>query len=348
MSENKARELLWPKDARILLRFVFLDVGQGSSTIVLIRSGDTWKAILVDINLDAANEGIDVPALMTDLLNGDDLAVFVNTHPHSDHLRGITELSDKVTIKEVWHSGHKPGKKHDDAYKDLCDVVKKVKDEGGKEVKLLGSREEMVIFDARYFVLAPAEYVCDEIADEDQEARARRIHKQCAVLRFGDGENWGLLPGDADRDAFEKHITEYHKDRLHSIVLAAAHHGSRTFFHYEETDEPYLDGLDAIDPEHVVISAPRQGESDHDHPHDDAVKLYEDKVGRENVLHTGAKRHSFIFDILDDGSCSEVGSDAAELRHAYPLDDGGGDKGRGSGFRERNHETKIKPARYAR
>lgn len=313
MSGNKARDLLWPADTRILVRFVFLNVGQGASTLVLVRNGDTWKVLLVDVNLDRENEGIDVPALVSDLLNGDDLEVFVNTHPHSDHLRGITELSDKVAINEVWHSGHKPGKKHDEAYRGLCTVIEKVKKNGGSEVKLLGSREEKAIFDARYYVLAPAEYICDDIEDEDPEARARRIHEQCAVLRFGTGERWGLLPGDADRAAFEKRITEYHKERLPSVVLAASHHGSRSFFKDEEDDEPYQDGLDAIDPDYVVISAPRQSESKHDHPHDDAVELYKSKAGRENVFHTGAERNSYIFDLLDDGSHSEMASDGGEL-----------------------------------
>lgn len=346
MSENKARELLWPTDTRILLRFVFLNVGQGSSTIVLVRSGETYKTILVDINLDSENEGIDVPALIADLLDGDSLEVFVNTHPHSDHLKGITGLSDKVPINQVWHSGHKPGKKHDGAYKDLCDVVEKVKKDGGSEVKLLGSREELSIFDARYYILAPAEYVCDDIEDEDLDTRSRRIHEQCAVLRFGIGENWGLLPGDADRDAFEKRITEYHKDRLPSVALAASHHGSRSFFKEEEDDDPYRDGLDAIDPTYVILSAPRQGESKHDHPHDDAIELYEDKAGRDNVFHTGAERNSYIFDVLDDGTHSEMNTDDAELRLAYPLGDGDGDKGKGIGFTERKRETKISPGRY--
>ncbi len=347
MSENKARDLLWPTDTGILVRFVFLNVGQGSSTIVLVRSADTYKVILVDINLDSENEGIDVPALIADLLDGDSLEVFVNTHPHMDHLRGISELAQKVEINEVWHSGHKPGKKHGDAYKDLCNLIEKVTKDGGREVKLLGSRDQNSIFDAHYYVLAPAEYVCDEIEGEDPEARSRRIHEQCAVLRFGLGDNWGLLPGDADRDAFEKRITDYHKDRLSSVVLAAAHHGSRTFFRYEETDNPYLKGLDTIAPKHVVISAPRQDESKHNHPHDDAVKFYEDKVGSENVYHTGSERHSYTFDIRDDGTESDIISDDGELRCAYPLGDGCGDKGGGHRFTERKAETKIRGGRYA-
>jgi competence protein ComEC len=344
---STARDLLWPTDPNILVRFVFLYVGQGSSTIVLVRDNDSYRAILIDTNLDSENGGVNVPELISDLLDGKNLDIFVNTHPHDDHLRGIIELEDKVGIKEIWHSGHKPGKKHDDAYKALEKVIKKVKDMGGNEVKLKGSREEKRIAEAAYYILAPAEYVCDDIEDEDPDTRYRRIHEQCAVLKFGTTDTWGMLPGDADRDAFEKHITEYHKERLASILLAASHHGSRTFFRYDEKDDPYLDALNEIDPSHLIISAPKQSESKWDHPHDDAVKIYKDNIGEKNVHHTGAERHCYIFDIFENGKSSEVEHDNGELAKTYRIngDNGGGDKG--MAFTERKEKTFIKGSRYA-
>jgi competence protein ComEC len=342
---SKARELAWPTDLGILVRFVFLYVGQGSSTIVLARDGGSYRSLLVDINLDEDSGGVDVPRLVFDLLDGQRLDVFVNTHPHDDHLRGILELADKVEIGEVWHSGHRPGKKYDGAYKDLQAVIEKVG--RGRGRKLEGSRAQQTIGEAAYYVLAPAEYVVDEIADEDQGARYRRIHEQCAVLKFGTGGTWGMLPGDADRDAFEKHITEYHKERLPSVVLAASHHGSRSFFRYEEEDEPYLDALDQIAPSYVVISAPKQSESEHDHPHDDAVRLYEDKVGKGNVFHTGAERHSYIFDIFADGKTSRVTSDSGELVKAYPIGGGNDPNHGGMAFTPRKEVSTLKGGRYA-
>lgn len=322
MSTSKARELLWPTDPKILLRFVFLYVGQGSSTVVLVRDGDSYRSILVDINLDSRYCGVNVPELISDLLDGEKLDVFVNTHPHNDHLKGLIELSEKVEIGEVWHSGHKPGKKHDDAYKDLEKVMKKVKDAGRNVIQLERSRHEKSIGDGRYYTLAPAEYVSEDIADEDQETRYRCIHEQCAVLKFGTGGTWVMLPGDADRDAFEKHITQYHGERLNAVLLAASHHGSRTFFRYAEEDKPYLEARDAINPEYVIMSAPRQEESEHGHPHDDAVELYKKSVGEQGVLHTGDNRYSFISDIRDDGSYSGIRDDKGELANLYPI--GGG------------------------
>jgi beta-lactamase superfamily II metal-dependent hydrolase len=324
-----AKDLLWPTDTKIVFRFVFLYVGQGSSTLVIFRDGTIYRALLVDINLDEGNGGINVPILMKDLLGKDDLFAFVNSHPHDDHLKGIGELTSKVNVKQVWHSGHTPGKKHaGDTWKELQALIKKVKEAKGTEVVLLGSKNEESLGDGKMYVLAPAEYVSDEIDDEDVDTRRQRIHEQCSVLRIGLSDTWVLLPGDADKPAFEKFITKYHKDRLKSAVLLAPHHGSRSFFKSDEDDEPYLAAIESIAPEYVILSAPKSVESQHDHPHDDAIEIYQAHVGsKDDVLHTGAERQCFICDIFEDGNYT-VEDDKGELVKAYGLgkkDDGGGD-----------------------
>ncbi len=341
--KNTARELLWPDgDSNILVRAVFLYVGQGSSTILLVKDGDGYKVILIDTNLDSENGGLDVPALLTDLLDGQDLDVFVNTHPHNDHLKGLTELSEAVTINEVWHSGHIPGKKHDDAYQELQKVIKKVKDGGGTVVELKGSDEEKTLADASYYILSPAEYVTDDVNDEDQEKRYARIHEQCAVLKFGKGSAWILAAGDAGKSAFKKHITKHHKDRLTASALAASHHGSRSFFKDKEEDDPYMEALDKIDPTEIIVSAPTQKESPFDHPDDDAMKLYDDNVGKDCVYHTGKERHSYIFDIFEDEDCADMVSDDGDLTAAYPIDEDGDDDG-GKGKQKEDKGPFVEP-----
>ncbi len=327
---NAARDLIWPRaGSGVLVRVVWLYVGQGSSILLLVADGNSYKSLLIDINLDEDNGGIDVPRLVKALVGEDGLDVFVNTHPHNDHLRGIGELADGVTIAEVWHSGHVPGKKHRDSYDNLMKAVKAVKKAGGAEVKLEGSKKPTTIGEAEYYVLAPAEYVADEISDERPEKRYRRIHEHCAVLKFGSGDKWVLITGDADRTAFKHHITGYHKQRLGAVVLDASHHGSRDFFKQSEEDEdPYLDALQAIGPEYVVISAPTAKESPHDHPHEDAVELYAEPVGsKDAILHTGERRYSVICDIFRDGKYS-IWEDKGALTRAYALggeDDDGDD-----------------------
>jgi beta-lactamase superfamily II metal-dependent hydrolase len=334
---NTARNILWPTDTRVLVRVAFLYVGQGSSILVLVRDGTTYRALLIDCNLDKTNGGIDVPALVKDLLSGDDLHAFVNTHPHDDHLRGVKEISSAVTVANVWHSGHVPSKKYGTYHPDLQKLIDDVKKRNGDAavVEIDGSRTPRDIFDAKVYFLAPAEHVKDDVNEEEADTRYRRIHENCAVLRFGKETAWMLITGDADLVAFRDHITEYHKDRMRSFVLDASHHGSRSFFKGNEEDEPYLDALKAIDPEYVVISAPTADESPHDHPHDDALKLYRDHVGENNVLHTGKERETYYFDIFDDGSKSGPQTDKGKLAEDYGLgkdDDDGGDDGGSKGL----------------
>lgn len=324
-----ARELLWPTDTDILVRVVFLYVGQGTSTVIIVADGDTYKVLLVDINLDAEHGGIDVPTLIGDLLDGEDLFAFVNSHPHDDHLKGVTELADKVNILEVWHSGHKPSKKYGEAYEKLQEVIKKVTDAGGKDKEIILEQTDVPtdLGDAQCHVLSPSEWLTDDVNDEQADERRDRIHEQCAVLKFGKDLAWVMLPGDADRNAFEKHITEYYGDAMHSQTLGASHHGSRSYFRDNEDDEPYMEALNKTDPEFIVISAPTQEESPHGHPHDDAVGFYKDKVGEENVLHTGKDRCSYIFDIHRDGGYSETISDDGRLAEEYGIDPDGDDGG---------------------
>lgn len=326
---NTARLMLIPTDATIVVRVVFLYVGQGSSILVLFREDGKYKALLVDSNLDRKANGVDVPKLMTDLLDGDALHAFVNTHPHDDHLAGVTELAEAVAISEVWHSNHKPSKKHGARYDELRKIIDGLDD--SKKRILAGSNSTEALGDGELHILAPAEYVNDDVNEEDADIRYARIHENCAVLKVGKDPGWVLITGDADLCAFKNHITDYHKEHLAAQVLDASHHGSRSFFMKAEEDDPYKDHIDAISPSFVIVSAPKQSESRFEHPHDDAIELYKEYG---EVLHMGPNRECFICDIHADGTVDHPMSDDGKLAESYGLtgdDDDGGDGGGGDG-----------------
>ena len=335
---NTAQDIIIPKE-RGIFRTIFLYVGQGEATLLVVPEGDNYKFVLIDCNIDKDAEGIDLKKMLKDLLNSDPLDIFINTHPHDDHLCGIKDIYNEVGITEVWHSGHIPSKKYQDVYKDLKYIMEKV----GKEnvYQLLGSNEENkldgtehVLGDINYNVLSPAQYVCDEIEDEDSETRYRRIHEQSGVIRFTYGSDPAriLATGDSDLYAWKEHITEYHKDNIYANVLSASHHGSRTFFMKEKEDDPYKDHINEILPTYIIVSAPKQSESEHDHPHDDAMKIYKEYVEEENLLHLGdynKKRICVIVDIDDQGNLDVSIDDS--LWNEYKLkDDNGDDNGKKS------------------
>lgn len=339
------------------MRVIFLYVGQGESTFVLAPDGNgKHLSMLIDCNRAPSQSGIDIAAFLVDVLGAKGktvdgkptLDVFVNTHPHSDHLGGLDKIRDAVVIQDVWHSGHRPGREHDGAYQELQKLLNEVKKRGGKEITLLGSRTPQSWGLADVHVLSPAEYIVDEIADEKPADRYKRIHDQCAVLRIGYGANSPktgvLITGDSDKTAWQR-ITSYHgtkeQNRIASQVLSASHHGSYTFFKDRQDDqEPYTAHLVAINPDYVIISAPDQDDSKHHHPDDEAVERYEAIVGKENVLHMGTRAWSFIVDIQPNGTYT-ITSDRGELAGAFPLEGSnsgpdsegnGGNKGSGFGI----------------
>jgi competence protein ComEC len=246
---NRAKEIIVPSEPHIF-RAVFLYVGQGESTLLVIPDAENYKYALIDSNYDEDAGGIDIIKLLKDLFDGQNkgLDVYINTHPHKDHLGKVKEIYEKIGINQLWHSGHKPGGEHKEIYENLVFVIKELSEEN--VFLLRGSREEnkldeqeIELGDIDYNILAPADYVSDEIEGEKPEERYARIHEQCGVIRFkyGDEEKQILITGDADYKAWKEHITDYHEDRLLSTVLSAAHHGSKSFFWKDaDTDEdPY-------------------------------------------------------------------------------------------------------------
>jgi competence protein ComEC len=320
------------------MRVVFLYVGQGESTLVFMPDGQGGHlSMLIDCNRGVGQKGMNIAALLQDALPKNDkdrprLDVFVNTHPHSDHLGGLKEIREVVDIEEVWHSGHNPGPDHEGAYQELNSLLRSVRARGGKETRLEGSRTPTGWGRGEVGVLSPASYVVEDIGDEPADKRYLRIHEQCAVLRisYGVGERKGriLITGDSDKTAW-KRITEYHgkpeENRIQCDVFSAPHHGSYTFFKDRADDpEPYTEHLARIAPTHVVISAPDQEDSKYGHPDDDAFHRYHEAT-KGKVLHMGSRQWSFVVDVFPDGRCDPF-NDRGALARAFPLADDSDDK----------------------
>ncbi len=333
---NVAKDIIIPTEPNIF-RTIFLYVGQGDSTLLVVPAGDGYKYVLIDSNYDEAAGGIDIIKLLENLFEEEDegLDVYINTHPHKDHLGKVREIYEKIGIGQLWHSGHKPGGEHNESYKDLEFVIKKLGEEN--VFRLRGSREEnkldeekIILGDINYNILGPADYVSDEIEDEKPKERYTRIHEQCAVIRFkyGEEEKQILITGDADYKAWKEHITDYHADRLPSTVLNAAHHGSRSFFWKDDNmeEDPYKKHLEKIKPTYITVSAPKEKESRHGHPHKEALKLYKEEVGTDDkVFHLGKKRECIIVDIYADGDIDLYPNDELVKRYGKKNGDNGGD-----------------------
>jgi competence protein ComEC len=345
-----AEDVIIPADASVF-RSVFLYVGQGDCTLHIIPDGKGGRLFaLVDINLDAKRGGTDVIRVLEDVLPKDadgrpTLDLFINTHPHNDHICGLDQINERVVVKGVWHTGFEPSDAHSGNYKHLKQLIKDVEKRSGEDAvfEYQGTRKDTAIGAVDAHIVSPAKHVKDEIDELKGDERDARIHEYCGVIRLGYGPDGArkhvLHTGDSDRCAWETHILgedDYHADRLPSAVVNASHHGSRTFFKVAEDDDPYEHHIEVIDPTWVVISSPQQADSPHGHPHDDAVALYEKHVrgaNPENVMALGDSKAARIYDVYSNGS-HVMDTDNGELADEYKLknDDGGGgggDRGRG-------------------
>ena len=321
---NTAKKICIPSEKGIL-RAIFLYVGQGDSTLFVIPDKDNYRFVLIDCNRHPDAKGIDLTKLIKDLCDNP-LDIYINTHPHKDHLLGIKDIHKEVSVSKIWHSGHEPKGDHKDAYKELNDVMKDIGDDNVQELR--GTKEEKNLWDILYNCLAPADYVKDDIDKEDADNHYKRVHEYCTVLRFTYGEDPKsiLMTGDADYVAWKEHITEYHADRLPSQVLNAAHHGSRSFFMEKGGDDPYEDHIKKIAADYLVISAPSRSESDFDHPHKDAVKIYEKYIKKDCIINLGDNKECVVVDI-DSAGTIDVYTDK-ELVKAYGFDGNGGSGGK--------------------
>jgi len=303
-------------------RTIFLYVGQGEATLMIIPDGNSHQYALIDSNVNKEGNGKSIKELISSIKDAE--IIFINTHPHDDHVRGVADIKEK--IKEVWHSGHIPSKKYGESFKELEHVIKKVGDKsvyylrGSRDLNVLHTdREETSkvvrkIGEVDYQVFSPAKYVCDDIDGEDPEAKRKRIHEQCGVIKFIYKDKSILLTGDSNKTSWKDYIVNYYEDAIKSDVLSGAHHGSRTFFKDDEGDEDiYEEHIKKIAPNYLIISAPKQKDSPHDHPHDDAMELYKKYVKEENIFHLGEDEESVIVDIDINGTINihkeEVGAD---------------------------------------
>ncbi len=104
--------------------FIFWPVGTGDTTTIVVS--DT-EVVQIDINDkqmadEEGNEHIPiVDELVAKLPKKDGkpyLSCFILTHPDQDHCRGFTDLLDRVTIGEIWHTP-RIFREYEDA-KELC------------------------------------------------------------------------------------------------------------------------------------------------------------------------------------------------------------------------------------
>ena len=243
--QRAARDRIDPPPA-YALRVVFIDVGQGDATAILLPDG---RALLVDAgglpvaplqdpqDGPAFDIGERVVARTLRALGIRDLDTFVLTHPDPDHLGGARAILRRFTPRSVWEGvpvpPHQPRQM-------LLDLVRR----SGAEWRTVTAGDRLEIAGVEIVVLHPP-------TPDWERQRVRNDDSVVLALRYGDVSI--VLPGDAGREA--ELVARHRFGTAPIVVLKAPHHGSAT------SSTPEF--LTALRPRAVVFSAGRNNRFGH-------------------------------------------------------------------------------------
>ncbi len=222
------------------LTIVYLDVGQGDSTIIKMPNG---KAMLID---GGEREQTQTILNMADELDIKKFDVVVATHPHADHIGGLIGVFNGFPVGRVLDSGqfHTTN-----TFEDYLAAIEenKIPTDTAREGDTIDLDPSVELR-----VLNPPKTLPFGSHDPDQ------FNNNSVVIKLTYGEFSAIFPGDIEQSA-EKRLASSDID---VDVLLASHHGSRN-----SSTDPYLM---AASPEVVVIYA--GADNNYGFPHKEALE----------------------------------------------------------------------------
>lgn len=274
-----------------------LNVWQGSTSLQELSNG---QIVLVDYNQLDDENSLNIIDYIKDNLPSTDWKWTIDylfiTHPDLDHIKGLKNLFDdsEIEVLKIYHSWYEKDVSEDDPnyqdFKNYQDIVKE-----NDSVVFKAQSESILDFDwIKIYCFGPS----------GNEKKEDDVHDRCWIIKIDDNWYTVMYPWDSSFSQRKDRVVPYYwtdKDNmLESNILLASHHGSRSFFMTNEWDDPYKDWLNKINPQKCVISA--WEDNQHDHPHDDALKIYEEKVWKDNVYITYNEEKSVVLDLDTDFS----------------------------------------------
>jgi competence protein ComEC len=180
------------------LQVHFIDVGQGDC--ILLDQGDT------DVLIDGGTGEINIVPILKQYVNGD-IEVMVATHPHSDHIGGLTAVMDNFKIDRIFTNGES----YDTAtYNNFMDKAWKET----PEVDYLSRGDTFNSDSLTFKVLNP------------EESLPSDINGNSIVMELDYGNISFLFTGDTQKDSESSMIAA---GEIHQVtILKVAHHSSDT------------------------------------------------------------------------------------------------------------------------
>lgn len=219
--------------SKAVTKIAFLDVGQGSATIIEFKSGEK---VLIDgggssFSTVSVGEKVIAPYLWTHGIGRIDTVII--THPDADHYNGLPFIIEHFQPKTVWVS---------DAYTDDRDFKSLIRSAEDKGVQVKVPSAGQILSDRGDYLECLFNFK-QEKSKKFQDSRKYRNFGLVIKARLED--QCVLFPGDINSTG-ERHLLKEQID-LKASVLLAAHHGSKS--------SNSKNFLKAVNPELVVVSA---------------------------------------------------------------------------------------------
>lgn len=221
-------------------RIFFLKVGNGHCSYIEFPNGEN---ALIDVKVCDEDNSLDNIIDILKEVHITTIDLLIITHPHRDHIGGLSKLVNNFTIKSFIHSPVEftPDPIYNDweIYKDMkqgyhcnkaCEVM-----HGWKST----------IDDARIDYIAPSKTFLDNWPDD--------VNNNGLVLSVSCRGHKIIIPGDTEKDGWD-YIADSSIEN--STLLLAPHHGNKSGFHLEK--------MKRVNPGFVVISAGSKTEHDAD------------------------------------------------------------------------------------
>ncbi len=259
------------------LRVHILDVGQADC--ILIQGPE--KVLVID-----GGESGDASTIIQYLQKQgvERIDYYLNTHPHSDHYGGITQVMQAIPTGEFFH--HPVPEEHTPTTRSYQKLIQYLLDSKTKTTVLDPGDTLDLGGGAVLTILAPLEGYED-------------MNNNSLVGRLTFGERAFLFTGDAEKKS-EKAILESGVE-LSADVYSIPHHGSNTGMTQKF--------LDQVKPQYATISVGK--DNDYGHPHRDTIQRLSD--GEIPCLRTDLLGN-IVFET--DGKTLSLSTDRGEYQKA--------------------------------